>query len=550
MPQPSASNPIIHAMETKNRKGQLTDEDMRRFIVNGYHRVDTDIAPEIHSKVLARLKAHISGKANPGDNILPMIPELTQVLSSPALDGALRSIFGDSYFIMPHRHVHELDTNDDGSGRSSYPGYYHQDAHAPPVRTCHHYPRHALLLYSAQDVPLDFGPTHVVPGSQYYRGLGNDDYQRAVAGVAQPGSVYIVHFDIGHGAGVNTREERRYMVKFVAMRREEPSAPTWAMQNPAWQPPEEIRANESNEILWPHIWDWLCGKNNRHESWQKGQASEPVRNIEVLLATIEGDGEPVEKARAIQSLARHQNSEAVSALVSCLNHSDQAIRTNAIYALGAIGQIAVDPLIDYLKEVILSDESPSMMVRPAGWGNPIVMDDAAFALAAVGPDAVPALIDLLSHEYEWARINAVFALGEIGPAAAPAKKRLADLLKDPSSRVSRTVLDAIGSIQGDLSEVAEGMTEILVSKDTAEDGSSQDARIKAAVAFARCGAESQIAEPALIEALADPDYHVRYFVAHALSAFAGRRAVHAASSFFAFSSWNPDNPSGCREEDE
>ncbi|MDP6506723.1 MAG: hypothetical protein QF886_24060, partial [Planctomycetota bacterium] len=81
-------------METTNRNGQLTDEDMRRFIVNGYHRVDTDIAPEIHSKVLARLKAHISGKANPGDNILPMVPELTQVLSSPALDGALAGIFG------------------------------------------------------------------------------------------------------------------------------------------------------------------------------------------------------------------------------------------------------------------------------------------------------------------------------------------------------------------------------------------------------------------------------------------------------------------------
>lgn len=542
---------IIQGMETTDIRGLLSDEDMRRFIVNGYHRVDTDIAPETHSKVLARLQAHMPGpgKGNPGDNIMPLIPELTQVFNSPALNGALTSILGKKYFIMPHRHVHELDHNDDGSGRSSYPYYYHQDAHAPPVRACHHYPLHVLLLYYAQDVPQDFGPTHVIPGSQYHRGLGKHDYQRAVAGVAEPGTIYITHFDIGHGAGANARDERRYMVKFVAMRREIPSAPTWAMHNPTWQPPEDVQAIEPNEILWPHIWDWLCGKGNRYDSWQKGQHSDS-RSIAELIAVIEGAGSPVDKALAIQTLARHQNAKAVAALVSCLNHCEQAIRTNAIYGLGAMGPIAVEPLIEFLKEATTSEDLPSMMARPAGWGNPIVMDDAAFALAAVGAASVPALIDLLSHENEWVRINAVFALGEIGPAAASAKPHLAGVLNDSSSRISRSTLDAIGSIQGDLSDVAGGMRELLLLQGTEEDDSLQEARLKAAVAFARCGAESQIAETALIEALGDPDYHVRYFVAHALFAIGSPRAMQAATSFFTFSSWNPDNPSGCSQIDE
>jgi HEAT repeat protein len=537
-------------MDAAAAKSQLSDEEMRRFIVNGYHHVDTDLAPEVHSKVLARLQTLVPGKANPGDNLLPLIPELSQVLSSPALNGALTSILGEKYFIMPHRHVHELDHNDDGSGRSSYPYYYHQDAHAPPVRPCHHFPRHALLLYYAQDVPQDFGPTHVVPGSQYNRGLGDDDYLRAVTGVAEPGSIYITHFDIGHGAGVNALEERRYMIKIVAMRSEEPSAPTWDLQNPVWQPPEEIQAIEPNEILWPHVWDWLCGKGNRYDSWQKGPRSDTGRSTDELIAEIESEDEPTDRVRAVEALAMYQNTKAVAALVSCLNHSEQAIRTNAIYALGALGSVAVDPLIDHLKKATTSDESPSMMKRPAGWGNPIVMDDAAFALAAIGETAVPALIDLLSHENEWARINAVFTLGEIGPAAASAKPHLADLLGDSSSRVRRTVLDAIGSIQGDLSDVVGGMTEILLSQEMEEDESTQDARVKAAVAFARCGEESQIAEAALIEALADPDYHVRYFVAQALFAIGSPQAIQAATSFFVFSSWNPDNPSGCSQDDE
>ena len=141
---------------TADKNHLLSDTEIRRFIINGYHRVDSELGAKLHGKVTERMKSQVREKANPGDNILPLIPELNSVLSEPAFTGALTSLLGENYIIMAHRHCHELDNNDDGSGRTSLPYFYHQDAHAPQTRSSHHYPRYLLLLLLSPGYAVGF----------------------------------------------------------------------------------------------------------------------------------------------------------------------------------------------------------------------------------------------------------------------------------------------------------------------------------------------------------------------------------------------------------
>ena len=44
---------------------------------------------------------------NPGNNLLPKVPDLMQVFNHPVVHGALQSILGHDYYLHLHRHVHD-----------------------------------------------------------------------------------------------------------------------------------------------------------------------------------------------------------------------------------------------------------------------------------------------------------------------------------------------------------------------------------------------------------------------------------------------------------
>ena len=100
--------------------------------------------------------------------------------------------------------------------------------------------------------------------------------------------------------------------------------------------------------------------------------------------------------------------ETVPALVDALADSCEPVRRNAIYALGAVGKSAVEPLID-----ALDSEKEAFEMEPI-----LHISDPAHGLAAIGASAVPALITALADERENVRASAAYALGEMGPVAA------------------------------------------------------------------------------------------------------------------------------------
>ena len=52
----------------------LTDEQMRRFIANGYLVLETDFSAEFHRAMNAHIDEVMEREGNPGNNFLPRIP--------------------------------------------------------------------------------------------------------------------------------------------------------------------------------------------------------------------------------------------------------------------------------------------------------------------------------------------------------------------------------------------------------------------------------------------------------------------------------------------
>ena len=74
----------------KNQAVQLTDEQMRDFIINGYITIKTDFPPSFHEDIFQHLDAMFEHTGNLGNNVLPLIPEIQQVFDHPVVDGAMQ----------------------------------------------------------------------------------------------------------------------------------------------------------------------------------------------------------------------------------------------------------------------------------------------------------------------------------------------------------------------------------------------------------------------------------------------------------------------------
>ena len=58
----------------------LTDEQMRHFIVNGYVIVNTDLPANFHDFIYEQTEIVFEKEGNPGNNLLPRIPEIQSIL--------------------------------------------------------------------------------------------------------------------------------------------------------------------------------------------------------------------------------------------------------------------------------------------------------------------------------------------------------------------------------------------------------------------------------------------------------------------------------------
>ena len=406
----------------------LTDAQMREFIVNGYVTVATALPAQFHEAIYEKTVAVFDKEGNPGNNLVPRIPEIQQVLDDANVKGALTSLLGPDYYMQPHRHPHYNPPGSKGQGM-------HQDG----GKRWSHHTRRLLVFYYPQDTPVALGPTGVVPMSHYYstrEGAGISPEQ-PICGKA--GTVAFANYDLWHRAMPNQSEKKRYMMKFLYARMSEPQEPTWANEETEWANGTAIGASEHQEMF-KHLWQWHLGQENGNAH------ARPSAALSTLIAGLDSDSESA-GLQAAYVLGNHFGEEALPALIGCLHNGSELMRRNACYALNAVGTPAVDALRDALTD-----------------SREHVRDNAAEALGDLGTKAesvVPALVDILADESAAVRAHAIEALGTASQRSSVAVPRLIDALSDNHVGVRRNAVFALARIGEHAADAVEGLQNVL-----------------------------------------------------------------------------------------
>ena len=392
----------------------LTDDQMRHLIVNGYIIVKANLPASFHDFIYERTEEVFEKEGNPGNNLLPRIPEIQAVFDDKWVIGGLISVLEEDYYMQPHRHPHFNQPKSEG-----------QRMHQDSGKEWSHHTRRLLVFYYPQDTPIELGPTAIAPGSHYYNTSDGATVSDELPICGKAGTVAIVNYDLWHRAMPNRTEVNRYMMKFLFARMSEPQTPAWNSKKTEWDQ-NELIGNSTHQKMFQHVWDWHCGRTN-------GDMPSNGRSVESVPKLIKGLGNDSESIglSAAYTLSEFGES-AVPALMEAFEDESEAIRRNAYYALNAIGTPAVDPLIGRLKHL-----------------NSQIRETAAEALGDIGQSAqaaVPALEAALKDESERVRFHAAEALGTVSQGESTAIPALSAALRDKNERVRQDATLALARI--------------------------------------------------------------------------------------------------------
>ena len=448
---------------------QLTDQEMRDFIINGYVKIKTDFPPSFHENIRQQLDTMFEETGNLGNNVLPLIPEIQEVFDHPLVHGAMQSVLGENYVMHSHRYCHFNQQGSEGQN-------FHKDSYEGDEQIRRHRCRWTMAFYYPQDVTGDMGPTAILPASQYYETGESAHQQPELALTGEAGTVTIVHYDLWHRAMPNSSDKRRYMLKFLFIRLDEPQAPAWRSETADWH----AQASEHPE-LWESLWDWYYGKQN-------GTAN-GVSHAEVDI------------------------------LIGNLDSENERERINTAYRLGRVGAAAVPTLKQAL-------HSKSDAIR----------EYAGYALSLIGAPAIPTLIDAVQAADDTVRASATFALADMGRVAAEAIPVLTRAAQDSNVWVRRHATEGLGIIGQQVSEDID----LSEAVDVLTTGLRDDyhwVRDNAARALAKLGTVAELAIPALVAQLEDENRYVRFHAAMALKEIKTPEAQEALFNHLFASRW-------------
>ena len=519
----------------------FNDEDMQRFIVEGFVTLRSELPIQFHTRMFNALETLDEGGPHGHNNLLPCVPELRVMLDEPVIVGALTSILGPDYYLHFHRHDHvnfpdsEQPLHKDGDNHSHY---------AVDGLRRNQVTRYAMLFYYPQDTPIAAGPTGVVPRTQYILrrrvealrrehqnhihkirqelkqefGDGTDDPASRLAMrelykakeqalqdehpelfeamraadapwesekiplTGKAGTVSIVHFDMVHGRySANTSGQPRHMVKFLFTRNEEPRKPSWSHSGASWQ----IEPNAPEAPAWEYFWNWHKGT--------------PAATAEIAAPDA----------------------------VTNLQSDDDRLALGAAYTLGS--QPTGLPI---LEETFLSDDIGLRTM-------------AAYGLARSGKAAVPMLMRALDQADASLAVRIIDVLGDIGPRAVSAANALATWTNHAEPMVRRYALEALGLVISHNAEIDQTFLDTLSAGLIDEDAI---ARRNATFAIARLGKRANASE--IVQRVTDNLYHwhhhVRGWSIEALLRFQDAQAMKSALSYLSSARWDETPKSGDR----
>jgi len=478
----------------------LSDAELRFFLVNGYLTLTPRLPDSFHTHMFDSVQTMfgVDGADNPGNNLLPIVPALRNVIDDPVIKGAITSVLGDDFWLHPHRFPHEnLPGSDDQ--------VWHHDSYWGYKRKVHdHRPWWVMIMYYPQAIYQDIGPTGVAPGTYCLARRPDDMDAFGVPAAGEAGTCMMIHYDIWHRQMKNFTAHDRFMVKFEFARMSRPQQPTWDCVEPDWQEPETLPRYAIPE-LYRQQWYWLSGKALPKNT---GDASQDV--LARHQASLR-DGSPDERRDAAIALGRigANAAPAIVALADAARDEDEPLALNAAYALATIGAASIPSLIDLMRgndgenvddPRVLVDEGQHAEVEMAA-------RNAAHALASLGEPAARALIGLVAGAGPRVRKYVSYALGQIGWEDPTVYDTLEAGARDEDAYVRINAIEALGLMQGRHQTIAA----LLAAMHDEED----EVRFNAVQSIARLKPSGEVVIAALKDALYDGN---RYVAGYALEA--------------------------------
>lgn len=472
----------------------LTDEQMIQFITKGYVVIKNEVPQALHQGIMTKINHVLHSEGNPGNNILPRVPEIGQLFETSEVKGALTSVLGTDYYMHPHRHCHYNQPGNPVPGG----GNWHKDGYWSSMRS--HRPWWAMIFYYTHDITEDMGPTAIMPGTQYYEKFIGEQAEILLP-TGKAGTMVLVHFDLWHKASLNTSNLERYMLKFQFARLSAPQFPTWNHSDEEFIVPQDVPCQ--HEDLWLDVWHWLRGQAPR---------SEVNKHVDDLR---------------VQELGR-------------LLQDEETIALNAAYELATMGPKGAVELVKQLQD-----------------GSNLVATRAAYGLQGTGTNAISELIKTLDHPDEVRRALAAFALGMMGSTASEAVPALVDAAKDNSEWVRRNVIEALGMIVQPADIIIPALVDALersiadefseIAEQTDQYISNQN-YIRNKIGYTACLSllrTYQVGDPAIVlrglkKALASNDRYVRAYAFEALGHLRTEAALDVLTEYFRSARWCPD----------
>ena len=511
---------------------RLSDEQVRSFIANGYLTLQPDLPAEFHREMFDRFVELIGddNDHNPGNNLLPIVPELQLVFDDPVIRGALTSALGEGYMMHPHRVLHD---NPPGSD----PQLWHHDSYWGYKRKVHnHHPWWVMIMYYPQDIYERIGPTGVIPGSQYIAQRLADIEQLGCHTRGTGGVCVMIHYDIWHRKMKNFTNLKRFMVKFEFIRMRRPQGVTWDSACHEWNNPTDLPGYRM-EPVWRSTWHWLGGNP------LPSLTPDPTVVLDEALAvglnrTAGADHQA--RAEALADIARlgADAAPAIPALVELLGDDNEAVGLNAAYALAHTGDAGVAPLVAAMRgnDGENVDDARCFIDQGEKSELEMVARNAAHGLVAAGLRAMPPLLTCAREGGPRVRKYALFALGELDTDDPEVIDALVAGCRDDDPAVRLNAVEGLGLKKG-TPAAAEALAIALFDDD-------DEVRFNASLSLARLGPTAAPATAALVEALRDGNRYTMGYAVEALERIGTAEAQQALIRFLKIARWCPITTTG------
>ena len=478
----------------------LSDQQINHFLAHGWLQLDTKLPLDYHQSLFEKFKGIVGddNDFNPGNNLLPVVPELNLVFEDPVIKGALTSVLGKDYMMHPHRVLHD---NPPGSE----PQVWHHDSYWGYKRKVHnHHPWWVMIMYYPQDMFEEIGPTGVIPGTQYIAQRLDDNDIFGIHANGKSGVCMMIHYDIWHRKMKNFTDLRRYMVKFEFIRMEPPSGITWNNTTA-----DSINQFEFNSINYQPIWksqlEWLSARKIKPEA----RTFDSSNQVQLRQELDSSDTKIIVDALNKLYGPANLEPETLNAIETLVRHENEFISLSACYSLAATGNNGITRLIQLMHSNDGENVDDPRCFIDEGQKSELEMvcRNAVHGLVASGESCIEELIKAYESGMERIQKYVCFALGEIDSNSNSVLDILATgcLHNDPAVRLN--AVEALGLKQCREQDVA--LIENLLRDD------DDEVRFNAALALARNGERSLYATEGLAQALRDSN---RYVYGYALEA--------------------------------